>query len=80
MNKIMQVKVASLEKCSATQPTISRVKEIAEDMGIAIDFSHVVIRTAEEAKKHRHIGSPTVQIDGLDIDPEARDVAQFGVT
>ena len=76
----MHVKVVSLEKCSATPPTIELVKETAKEMGLAIDFKHVVVKTAEEAKEHRHIGSPTVHINGLDIDSGARDIDQFGIT
>jgi len=79
-NKIMQVKVISLDKCSATQPTITLVKKTAGEMGISINFEHIVVNTAEEAYEHRHIGSPTVQINGLDIDPFARDITQFGIT
>jgi hypothetical protein len=77
---IMQVAVVSLEKCSATPETIALVQETAKEMGIAIDFKHLIVGTLEEAKEHRHIGSPTVQINGLDIDPEARDIEQFGLT
>jgi len=76
----MQVKVVSLEKCDATLPTIELVKETAKKMGIVINFKHVVVRTPEKAKEYRHIGSPTVQIEGHDIDPEARDIVQFGIT
>ena len=76
----MQVKVVSLEKCGATLSTIKLVKETAKKMGIAINFKHVVVRTPEKAKEYRFIGSPTVQIEGLDIEPEARDIVQFGIT
>lgn len=77
---IMQVKVVSLEKCSATPPTIALVREAARDMGLTINLEHVIVKTPEDAVSHRHIGSPTVQINGLDIDPGARAVGQFGVT
>ena len=76
----MDVKVVSLDKCNATPPTIKLVKEVAKEMGININFSHAIVRNLDEANRHRHIGSPTVQINGLDIDPEARDIEQFGVT
>lgn len=79
-NRFMNVKVVSLEKCSATQPTIALVKETAREMDISIDFAHVVVKTTEEAYEHRHIGSPTVQINGIDIDPPARNITQFGIT
>jgi len=38
------------------------------------------VKTLEDAIKHRHIGSPTVQVNGLDIDPGAREINQFGIT
>ena len=76
----MKVKVVSLEKCSVTGPTITLVKEIAREMGVPINFEHAIVKTSEDAVALRHIGSPTVQINGLDIDTGAREVNQFGVT
>jgi len=76
----MKVKVVSLEKCSATDHTISLVHEVAREMGVEMEFEHVVVKTPEDASVHRHIGSPTVQINGLDIDPGARSISQFGIT
>jgi hypothetical protein len=78
--KLMQVTVVSLEKCSATQATIELVKETAKELNINIAFKHVVVKTPEDANEHRHIGSPTVQINGIDIDPQARNITQFGIT
>ena len=76
----MKVKVVSLEKCSATDLTISWVNEVAGELDVEIDFEHVVVKTREDAIAQRHIGSPTVQINGLDIDPGARAINQFGIT
>ena len=76
----MKVKVVSLEQCSATERTISLVNEVAKDLGVAINLEHIIMRTLQEAVVHRHIGSPTVQINGLDIEPGARQVNQFGLT
>ncbi len=76
----MKVKVVSLEGCGATPPTIALVREMAKEMGLKIKLEHIVVKTPEEAKKHRHVGSPTVQINGLDIDPGAREINQFGIT
>ena len=79
-NSIMKVKVVSLEKCSATDSTISLVKEIAGEMSVEMEFEHVIVKTPEDAIVHRHIGSPTVQINGIDIDPGARAASQYGIT
>jgi hypothetical protein len=79
-NDIMKVKVVSLEKCSATDRTIALINEVAEEIGLEINLEHAIVKTREDAVMHRHIGSPTVQINDLDIDPGAREIKQFGVT
>ena len=43
-------------------------------------IDQVVIETEEDVQKHKFIGSPTVRIKGLDVDPGARSVTQFGFT
>lgn len=65
-------------RCYTTNHRIG--KRNSQKNGIAINFKHVVVRTPEKAKEYRLIGSPTVQIEGLDIEPEARDIEQFGIT
>ena len=75
----LKVKVASLEHCGATQPTVDLVKSTAKELGLAIDFTYVAITTLEQAKAHKHLGSPTIQINGLDIEPAARSANQFGI-
>ena len=37
------------------------------------------IATEAEAMKHRFLGSPTIQILGLDIDPEVRGFDDYGL-
>lgn len=76
----MKIKVVSLEQCAATQPTIELVKEVARETGADISLEHIIVKTREEAQAHRHIGSPTILINGLDIDPGARNIQQFGLT
>ena len=76
----MQVRVISIEGCSGTEETLERVLQTASDLGISIECEHIVIYTQEEARQYRHIGSPTVQVNGLDIEPDARVTNRFGLT
>ncbi len=76
----MKVRIIHLEKCNATVATKQVLNKIAEEMGITVDIEDILIQTMDDAQKYRHIGSPTVQINGLDIDQTAREVTQFGLT
>jgi len=78
--KVINVKVLSIKGCEATPPTIDLVKSVAIELNIKIKLTHIVIETSEQAKKERFIGSPTIQINGLDIDTTSRETLHFGVT
>ena len=58
------------EDCGS--PAMVRIKEVAARLGLDIQIVEVNVTTQEQAEKLRYLGSPTVQIRGLDIDPKAR--------
>jgi hypothetical protein len=78
--KVINVKVLSINGCEATLPTIDLVKSVARELHVEIKLTHVVVETSEQAKKEHFLGSPTVQINGLDIDPGSGEIQYFGVT
>jgi hypothetical protein len=80
MQEFINVKVIHLDGCDGTPPTIDLINKIAESQKINIKLEEIIVSSQEEAVKYRHIGSPTVQINELDIDPIARGVELFGLT
>jgi hypothetical protein len=55
------------------------IKDVASRLNLPIEPQLITITTLEDALSHRHIGGPTVQINGLDIEPEARTSTRFGL-
>lgn len=55
-----------------------RIQKLADRHRIRIIVREVVISTEADIAKHRFLGSPTVQINGKDIDPKVRDSKAFG--
>lgn len=80
MSHPLPVTVVHLERCAATPATLDHIRQAAWDLGIQISLELVVVSTQAEAEKHRHLGSPTVRIGGLDIEPAARQVHSYGLT
>lgn len=74
------VRVLSTSECGNTPPTVALVEMTAAGLGIRIDLSQVVLVNPEEAGRYRFHGSPTVQVNGLDIDPWMRESETFGFT
>ena len=76
----MHIDILYFEGCPNHMPTVARVKQIAADMGLAVPVREVQITTPEEAEQWRFLGSPTVLVNGVDIDPKARVQASFGLS
>ncbi len=66
------------ESCPATAKTVELIRTCVSELKIAAQLRQVLVRTQEEADAWRFLGSPTVQVDGLDIDPDVRAITNFG--
>jgi len=75
---VVQVRVLSSEGCANALPTVERLREVADELGVPIDLTLVVVATPEEAQALRFLGSPTVQLDGRDLEPAARGATGTG--
>ena len=78
MANTVRVVVLHNEDCPSTPGTIALIRKCVSDMGIAADVRTVLVRTQEEADALRFLGSPTVHVNGLDIEPAARSASAFG--
>jgi hypothetical protein len=78
--RIMKVEVIVLfsEGCDNTPLTIDLIKQTALESEIEIDLKTVPVESQEQAQQWKFLGSPTVQVNGLDIDPSARSATGFG--
>ena len=77
---LLEVRILYTESCANTPQTVERAQHVAQELGIEIDVDLVKITTQDQADRFRFLGSPTVQVNGQDIDPAARLVDLFGFT
>jgi hypothetical protein len=76
----VQIRILYSEGCTSAPPTLELVKNISEDLNLPVNIETVMVSTLEQAQEFNFLGSPTVQIDGVDIEPSARDSAAFGLS
>ncbi|NQV41407.1 MAG: hypothetical protein HQ506_03550 [Candidatus Marinimicrobia bacterium] len=80
MSTPIQVQVLYSESCLRTPLTIERVHEVSQKLGVTIDLTTVQIDTFDQIMEWNFIGSPTVRVNGVDIDPSARGDSFGGFT
>ena len=76
----IDVRVLCMEGCDATPPTERLILDVAVTLGVCISLERVAVNSDDDAAKMRFLGSPTVQVNGLDIEVDARSVHTFGLT
>jgi hypothetical protein len=66
--------------CGHGVHAVAAVQRLASELQIRIGVRDVVIGTDDEARTTGCLGSPTVLVGGVDVEPAARGRTSFGVT
>jgi hypothetical protein len=74
------VRVFYATGCANTAPAIALIEAVAAELDIGMELSEVVIDTPEQASASSFYGSPTVQVNGRDIEVAVRGSQTFGLT
>ena len=56
-----------------------RLETVAEEEGCAISVAETLIATVAQAQQRRFAGSPTVRVEGRDVEPGAEALELFGL-
>ena len=75
----MKVEVLYIADCPNHKPAVECVRDVLSSAGMPEMVQEVEVRTQADAEAMRFLGSPTIQINGLDVEPEARAVQHFGL-
>jgi len=76
----MKVEVLYFKGCPNHLPTVERLRETLNEMGLHDQIREVEVDTQDKAEATAFLGSPSVRINGMDIEPSARGVVAFGLT
>ena len=74
-----RVEVLVFDGCPNIDVTLERARAAVTSAGVSADVRVVRIESDEEARRLRFLGSPTVRVDGVDIDATAMDRNDFGL-
>ncbi|MHA7836564.1 MAG: DF family (seleno)protein [bacterium] len=69
----MKIEILSFAGCPHREPTLERVREVLAASGVDAELAEVEVRDAAEAARFRFPGSPTVRVDGRDIEGDPGD-------
>jgi hypothetical protein len=67
-----KIDILYFEGCPNSAPTRALVEQVLAEEGLTADVRMVAINDLETAQARRFFGSPTVQVNSVDIEPARR--------
>ncbi len=75
----MKIEVLYFDGCPNHKPAVGRVEEVLREEGVSAEVLEVNVSDASIAQKVGFLGSPSIRINGLDVEPEARATREYGM-
>jgi len=65
--------------CKAWAETKANLERAIKKLGLNEDIKLIVIDTLEQAYAHNFFASPTIHVQGIDVDPRGRRISRRGL-
>jgi hypothetical protein len=69
-NGSVRIEILAREDCPNRGMAITVVERVVDETGVPAEIEIVEVADDDDAEEHRVLGSPTVFVDGRDVDPE----------
>ena len=76
----MRVEIFYFKGCPNHQPTVDLVQDVVAELGVDADIVATEVTGPADAGRRRFLGSPSVRVDGVDVEPDARQRRDFGLS
>lgn len=80
MPKTKRVELLYFEGCPFWQQALKNLEKGMRLEGLTAPISKVLVTSAEDACRRSFLGSPTIRVDGQDVDGSAATGRTFGLT
>ena len=75
----MKIEVFYFDGCPSFPKAMEQVKRVLEEERVDVAMEAVAVETHEDAMTHRFLGSPTIRVNGLDVEVQSRGREDFGL-
>ena len=75
----MKIEVLYFDGCPNYSPAVDRIRDVLKEEGIVAEISEVKVRDERTAQAIGFLGSPSICINGVDVEAAARSSKDFGM-
>ena len=74
------VEILYFDGCPNHHPAIALVERISRELGISPELRLVNVHDQQAAQQLRFLGSPTIRVSGVDVDPHKAERDEFALS
>ena len=75
----MRIELLYFDGCPSYRAFLPRLAELVAGAGVEAEVLLRAVESEEQARSERFLGSPTLRVEGMDVDPSAVGRDDFGL-
>jgi len=75
----MRIEVLYFDGCPNHTPAVERIHQLLREEGVSAEVTEVNVSEVSAAQQAGFLGSPSIRVNGLDAEPEARTARDYGM-
>ena len=75
----MTIEILYFDECPNVKVTVDRLESILSEAGLQTAITFTRVSNVETARSVRFLGSPSVRVNGIDVEPTTRSRQDYGL-
>jgi len=75
----VKIEVLYFDGCPSHEAFLPRLRELLAQAGVDVPIAERRVESDADAQRERFLGSPTLRVDGVDVDPDAGERSDYGL-
>jgi hypothetical protein len=75
----MTIELLYFDGCPSHEAFLPRLHDLLDQAGVDAPVQRRRVESEEDAQRARFLGSPTLRVDGVDVDPGAGEQTDYGL-
>ena len=75
----MKIEILYFDGCPNHKPAVEALREVLREEGVSAEIDEVNVGDASMARKIKFLGSPSIRVNGLDVEAEMRASSDYGL-
>ncbi|HHT9120222.1 MAG TPA: DF family (seleno)protein [Candidatus Hypogeohydataceae bacterium YC41] len=75
-----KIQLLHTKSCHSYKEALVEIRRALKELGLRAEVEVTMVNSQEKAQAYKFLGSPTIKIDGIDLEPELEATGNFSLS